>query len=70
MGKTAATTNLSDLAYKHISGQLLNGRLLPGQKISEPAFARELKISRTPVREAIQRLVSSDLPKRRRLACG
>jgi len=59
--KPAATANLSDLAYKHISDKLLTGQLTPGQKISEPAFARELKVSRTPVREAILRLQNEGL---------
>ena len=56
-----STKNLSDLAYKHISGELLNGQLTPGQKISEPVLAKELGISRTPVREAIQRLQNEGL---------
>lgn len=59
--KPAAIANLSDLAYKHISDKLLSGQLIPGQKISEPAFARELKVSRTPVREAILRLQNEGL---------
>ena len=61
--RPAGAGNLSDVAYKHISDKLLNGQLTPGQKISEPAFARELKISRTPVREAIQRLQNEGLVK-------
>ena len=56
-----STNNLSDLAYKHISDKLLNGQLTPGQKISEPALAKKLGISRTPVREAIQRLQNEGL---------
>ena len=56
-----STNNLSDLAYKHISDKLLNGRLTPGQKISESALAKKLGISRTPVREAIQRLQNEGL---------
>lgn len=50
------TDNLSNVAYIHIRTQLMNSELVPGQKISEPAMAKELGISRTPVREAIQRL--------------
>jgi DNA-binding GntR family transcriptional regulator len=56
-----STKNLSDFAYKHISDQLLSGDLIPGQKISEPALAKKLGISRTPVREAIQRLKNEGL---------
>ena len=55
--------NLGDFAYKHISDELLNGQLTPGQKISEPALAKKLGISRTPVREAIQRLQNEGLLK-------
>jgi DNA-binding GntR family transcriptional regulator len=32
------------------------GRLLPGERISDGAIAEEFQVSRTPVREAIQRL--------------
>ncbi len=56
-----STNNLSGLAYKHISDELANGKLTPGQKISEPVLAKKLGISRTPVREAIQRLQNEGL---------
>jgi len=35
---------------------ILNGRFEPGERINDVALARELGISRTPVREALQRL--------------
>ena len=63
MRTPAATGNLSGFAYKHIADKLLSGQLVPGQKLSEPAFARELNISRTPVREAIQHLRNEGLLK-------
>ena len=47
---------LRDQAYKHIHGKLLAGELPAGQVISEHSLAKEIGISRTPVREAIQRL--------------
>ena len=47
---------LRDQAYKHIHGKLLAGDLPAGQVLSEHSLAREIGISRTPVREAIQRL--------------
>ena len=53
--------NLSDAAYRHISDKLLKHELIPGQKISEPVLAKELGFSRTPVREAIQRLQNEGL---------
>ena len=36
-------------------------RFLPGQKINEVALAKELEISRTPLREALNRLVAEGL---------
>jgi len=50
------TNPLRDQAYKHIHGKLLAGDLPAGQVLSELSLAREIGISRTPVREAIQRL--------------
>lgn len=47
---------LREQAYKHIHGKLLAGELPAGHVLSEHALAREIGISRTPVREAIQRL--------------
>jgi DNA-binding GntR family transcriptional regulator len=48
---------LSDTAYRKIRGQLAAGTLPPRAALSEPKLARELGMSRTPVREAIRRLV-------------
>ncbi len=47
---------LRDQAYKHIHGKLLAGKLPAGHVVSELSLAREIGISRTPVREAIRRL--------------
>jgi len=51
-------SKLSHLAYEHIQRKLLTDRLPIGAKVSEQILARELGISRTPVREAIRRLQS------------
>lgn len=55
------TTPLSAVAYQHIQRKLLRARLRSGAKISEHSLARELGISRTPVREAIRRLESEGM---------
>jgi len=47
---------LREQAYKHIHGKLLAGELPAGHVLSELSLAREIGISRTPVREAIRRL--------------
>ena len=50
-----------EAAYVHLRGAILAGSLLPGARISEPGLAQKLGISRTPVREALQRLAQEGL---------
>ena len=49
---------LQQSAYHHIRELLLNSNLNTSSLLSEVALAREMGISRTPVREAISQLVS------------
>ena len=51
----------SALAYAAIREAILTSRLAPGLPITESYLARELKMSKTPIREALQRLASEDL---------
>ncbi len=44
--------------YAELLTSILNGRVEPGERTNDVALARELGISRTPVREALQRLRS------------
>jgi len=53
--------NLSQKAYWHIHDKLTSGALEPGFRLSNRAVAREVGISFTPVREALNRLVSEGL---------
>ena len=39
-------------AYLHVQRKIAVGELPPGSRVSEPLLARELGISRTPIREA------------------
>lgn len=55
------STNLRELAYSHIRGKLLEGRIPPGSRISSRALAREIGISFIPVREAIAQLAIEGL---------
>lgn len=48
---------LNKLAYEFIVQKLSSGELKPGQKLSEPSLAKTCGISRTPMREAVRRLV-------------
>ncbi len=53
--------SVREAAYAHLRGAILAGSLLPGTRISEPGLAQELGVSRTPVREALQRLSQEGL---------
>ncbi|MCS7067018.1 MAG: GntR family transcriptional regulator [Meiothermus sp.] len=53
--------SVREAAYAHLRGAILAGLLQPGTRISEPGLAQELGISRTPVREALQRLSQEGL---------
>lgn len=57
--------SLVQLAYDHIRSKLTHEELAADYGLSEPALARELQISRTPVREAIRRLESEGLLEQR-----
>lgn len=54
-------TSLADRAYEGLLSAIAEGRLKPGQAIRETALAEELGISRTPIREALQRLARDGL---------
>ncbi len=44
-----------------LENAIINGRLVPGERLDPEALGREFNVSRTPVREAIQQLVASGL---------
>ncbi|MFF2318796.1 GntR family transcriptional regulator [Arthrobacter sp. NPDC058097] len=49
------------VAYAELKRQILTLKLKPGERIYEPAMAAALGVSRTPLREAIRRLISESL---------
>ncbi|HBO44134.1 MAG TPA: hypothetical protein DD670_09420, partial [Planctomycetaceae bacterium] len=53
--------NLSQKAYWHIHDKLTSGDLRPGHRLSNRTVAKEIGASFTPVREALNRLVSEGL---------
>lgn len=53
--------SLADLAYDAIRGAIVSGRLRGGERLIEAQLARELGVSRGPVREAIRRLSEEGL---------
>lgn len=53
--------HLSQRAYARLREMAMNYRFQPGQRLNEGELARELDVSRTPLREAMHRLVSEGL---------
>jgi DNA-binding GntR family transcriptional regulator len=47
---------LAEEVFQYIATQIVNGDLAPGHRIRDVEVADELHVSRTPVREALQRL--------------
>ena len=52
----AEQTTLQEQAYFHVKNKIMQRKLSPGQQITDSQIAKELSISRTPVREALRRL--------------
>ena len=50
--------SLVDIAYTKIRENLITANYMPGTLLSENALAKELNMSRTPIRGAISRLES------------
>ena len=54
-----------DIAYRHIKDEILRSRLRPGEMLSSLQIASVLGLSRTPVREALNRLQQEGLVRRK-----
>ena len=57
----AADGTLTDRAYRELEEMIVTLQLAPGTVLSEQALAVRLKIGRTPIREALQRLARDGL---------
>ena len=62
----AATRSLSDVAYEKLIYMIRDGELRPNDLIIETHLSRKLKISRTPLREAIRRLEGEKILEKQR----
>ncbi len=47
---------LADAVTARLREAIVTGQLAPGEKLTEPALAAQMKVSRSPVREALHRL--------------
>ncbi|WP_194410100.1 GntR family transcriptional regulator [Microbacterium cremeum] len=54
-------TVLGDEVYARLGEAILDGRLAPGERLRDQELAERLGVSRTPVREALQRLARTGL---------
>lgn len=54
-------TSLAENAYQMLRRSILDGHLKPGERIIETQIARDIGVSRGPVREAVQRLLQEGL---------
>ncbi|MGV6872220.1 GntR family transcriptional regulator [Pseudochelatococcus sp. B33] len=50
-----------ETAYTRLKNEIANGEMAPGSRVREVEIAERLKISRTPVREALRRLEADGL---------
>jgi DNA-binding GntR family transcriptional regulator len=67
-GKMIRRSILSDDVHESLKSQILEHRLAPEDRLNIDALARELDVSPTPVREALARLESEGLVRKRPLA--
>ena len=51
-----STVSIREKVYKTISDMILDGEIPPGSRVYETRLAKQIKISRTPVREALHML--------------
>ena len=52
---------LKEIAYQSLRNDILSGKIPGGTHITESSIAKQLNMSRTPVREALQRLTQEKL---------
>ncbi len=55
--------SIREKAYEYLKTSILAGRFTPGKRLTEEHLAKELGISRTPIREALHKLESEGLIK-------
>lgn len=55
---------IREVVYEHLRDAIVRGQLAPGTHFTDSQIAEEFRISRTPVREAVQKLEAEGLIKR------
>ena len=59
--ETARPDNLAEQAYRSLRSLILERKIAPGAPVVEGRLAEDLRISRTPMREAMVRLIAEGL---------
>ena len=54
----SSTNRLADKVYESVKAMVFNFELLPGTRFSEAELTHRLNVSRTPLRQALQKLES------------
>ena len=57
------TKDIKGRVYKTLKGKIINLDLKPGEILSDRKLSEEMKVSRTPVREALNLLVKENYVK-------
>lgn len=57
----APRATIKDQVAKFVRDAILEGRIQPGQKVNESRIARDLNVSRSPIREALHQLEEQGL---------
>lgn len=63
-GAVAGGESLRERVYHQLRDEILNGRVSPRERLTEPKLSKAFEVSRTPVREALSRLLSDGLVER------
>lgn len=58
-----STDRIADAVYDRLREEIFAGELVPGARLSVPALAERLEVSRSPVRDAVLRLIQERLAK-------
>ena len=61
MPKRRVISTIKDQVYEVIKENILNEHFKPGQRIQELEIAKQLQVSRSPVRSAINELIGEGL---------
>jgi DNA-binding GntR family transcriptional regulator len=56
-----ARGRLADEVYEQLLGQMMSLRIVPGSRVTIDALARELGVSQTPIRDALNRMEADGL---------